>query len=302
MNRLFPKTKLTELAKTGKYNQGWFLSLVITVALFVIGMLLQAGVGALIRFPIGAFTAGNQALYDAWTSVGEKAASGLLIVLVLVYLRVIEKRKPQTIGFRGPTPAVEYIVGFAIGLALMAVCVFANVLMGNATFDGTPQFSWILLPLLCAFLLQGMSEEVLCRGFLLHKFAARYAPIVGILVNSMFFMVLHLLNPNVAPLPLINIVVFGVFASLYIWKRGNIWGISALHSAWNFAQGNLFGVAVSGQAPGYALFHTTFSERGTLFSGGSFGIEGGLMCTIVFAVGIVILLFLPVRREARIEQ
>ena len=73
-------------------------------------------------------------------------------------------------------------------------------------------------------------------------------------------------------------------------KTDNIWGVAALHGAWNFAQGNLVGVSVSGQNAGASLLH--FQARSGLpdwLSGGAFGLEGNIVTCLVLLVGIIIL-------------
>lgn len=79
--------------------------------------------------------------------------------------------------------------------------------------------------------------------------------------------------------------------ALYMLKTDNIWGVAALHGAWNFTQGNFLGITVSGQSAGASLFH--FTERKDSpewISGGAFGTEGSLLTSIVLLIGILYLL------------
>ena len=41
--------------------------------------------------------------------------------------------------------------------------------------------------------------------------------------------------------------------ALYLLKTDTVWGVAGIHGAWNFAQGNLFGILVSGQPSGTSL-------------------------------------------------
>jgi hypothetical protein len=62
-----------------------------------------------------------------------------------------------------------------------------------------------------------------------------------------------------------------------------------MHGAWNWTQGNFFGVAVSGQQVSDSVFTFTANPGSAdLITGGAFGIEGSLVCTLVYAVGIAI--------------
>lgn len=77
--------------------------------------------------------------------------------------------------------------------------------------------------------------------------------------------------------------------SLYLLKTDTVWGVAGIHGAWNFAQGNLFGILVSGQPSGTSLM--TFLPQGNQawLSGGSFGIEGSIMTSLVLLLLIVYL-------------
>ena len=87
-------------------------------------------------------------------------------------------------------------------------------------------------------------------GWLLQTVTSKLNLSWGIAISSSFFSILHLGNQGVTALSLISIVLVGVLLALYMLKTDNIWGVAALHGAWNFAQGNLVGVAVSGQDAG----------------------------------------------------
>lgn len=111
----------------------------------------------------------------------------------------------------------------------------------------------------------------------------------AILTNALFFAALHLMNNGITVLAFINLALFGIFASLYFIRRGNIWGIGAFHSIWNLVQGNFYGIRVSGMPMGNSLFETVSQEGKDLFNGGAFGMEGSIWVTVVLAAGIVFL-------------
>ena len=84
-------------------------------------------------------------------------------------------------------------------------------------------------------------------------------------------------------------------------KTGNIWLVSALHSVWNFAQGNFFGILVSGNDFGPTVLSTTFNASKTLINGGDFGLEGGLAVTTVLVIGTLLVLFVPSNKDGKVE-
>uniref|UniRef100_UPI0011537F18 CPBP family intramembrane glutamic endopeptidase n=1 Tax=Streptococcus salivarius TaxID=1304 RepID=UPI0011537F18 len=156
--------------------------------------------------------------------------------------------------------------------------------------DFSQRTSLYILSLIPFWFIQGGTEELVTRGWLLQTVTNKLNLSWGIAISSSFFSILHLGNQGVTALSLISIVLVGVLMALYMLKTDNIWGVAALHGAWNFAQGNLVGVAVSGQHAGGSLLH--FQARsGTpdWLSGGAFGLEGNLVTCVVLVVGIIIL-------------
>ena len=86
---------------------------------------------------------------------------------------------------------------------------------------------------------------------------------------------------------LICCCLFGVFASLYAMADDGIAGACAIHTIWNFLQGNIFGFEVSGNNMGEPLF-LLGEEKANIINGGAFGAEGGLAVTVVLAIAVII--------------
>ena len=103
------------------------------------------------------------------------------------------------------------------------------------------------------WILQGTTEEVVARAWLLPQLASRTNLKLAVLISSLFFTLLHMGNSGLTPLSLVNLFLFGVAMSLYLLKTDTVWGVAGIHGAWNFAQGNLFGILVSGQQSGTSL-------------------------------------------------
>jgi membrane protease YdiL (CAAX protease family) len=221
------------------------------------------------------------------------------IIGVIIYCRAIEGRRVATLGLRRGHALREYLTGALIGFALFSLAVLICVLTGTMSYEGFVLSSaGLLVLLLLGFLVQGMSEELLCRGYFMVSLARKQSLVVAIIVSSCFFGVLHLLNPGVQPLAIVNIVLFGCFAAVYLIKRGDIWGAGAIHSLWNFAQGNIYGIPVSGTEVTESVLSFAPVAGGELISGGAFGIEGGLATTVVLAAALIVTLLLKSRDPA----
>ncbi len=213
----------------------------------------------------------------------------MLIVPVFLFCRFLQKRKLRTLGFVKKDMWKEYGIGLLAGFLFFSVCVGLSLLTGGLKCSGVAvNFSvGIFILYFLGFAVQGMAEEVLCRGYFLSSYARRYPVYAAVLANSLFFAGLHLLNSGLTPLAFLNLVLFGIFASLYFVRRGNIWGVGAFHTMWNLVQGNFYGIKVSGMAMGNTFFTMESVAGKGLLNGGDFGMEGSLICTIVYALGII---------------
>ena len=215
----------------------------------------------------------------------------VMMLIVFLFCRFIQKRKLRPLGFIKKGMLKEYGLGMLLGFAFFSVCVLLGVLFGGLKIEGiSPEFSiGIFVAYLLGYMVQGMTEEVLCRGYFLGSYARRYPVYAAVLANSLLFASLHLLNSGISVLAFINITLFGIFASIYFIRRGSIWGIGAFHSIWNLVQGNFYGIKVSGTPVGNTLFTTQAIAGKSLWNGGDFGMEGSLICTIVLTCGIIFL-------------
>ncbi len=214
------------------------------------------------------------------------------IAVVIFYCTRLEKRRLYTLGFRLKGAIPEYLLGIVIGAVLFSAVYGIDLLSGELTFAGINKDVSIgtLILFLFGFIVQGASEEILLRGYFFISAASCGNVPVAVFVSSGLFAMMHAGNVGVSILAVFNIFLFGVFAALYFLRRGSIWGICAIHSVWNFAQGNIFGCRVSGMNLNTSLFGT--GGNGGIWSGGAFGPEGGLGATVILSIAIVIVTFM----------
>lgn len=222
----------------------------------------------------------------------------LPIALILLYCRFAEQRPISSVGFVRKDFWKEYLKGAAVGFGLFASVVIVGTAIGAFRFNGLSDSidPVILLLFLSGYMIQGMSEEVLCRGYMMVSAARKNSVPAAVIVNSAAFALLHTANPGFDVVPCLNLILFAVIASVYMLKTGNIWGVGAMHSVWNFVQGNFFGLNVSGTGltPTVFVFESTDM---TWANGGAFGPEGGAVVTIVLVVELVVLLVPFIRKK-----
>lgn len=217
---------------------------------------------------------------------------------VMIYCTKIEKRPLSSLGLRRKNAVAEYLVGAVIGVGIFSAAVGICAATGSLSVTGTGKLALVPLFLL-GYLLQGFSEEMMLRGFLMMSMQRKNGIAAAVFWNSMLFAMLHLGNVGIGLIAMVNLFLFGMFASLYFLRRGNIWGIAAIHSLWNFVQGNFWGIRVSGISNSDSVFVSemktdTFSK---LINGGNFGLEGGLGVTVVLLIGIAVLVLIPSKKS-----
>lgn len=209
--------------------------------------------------------------------------------LVCIWVLAVERRSPKGLGFFKEKAGWEILKGWFIGFLLIGSVVGIQVLTGSirlsqVDFSRENILSFILI--MPFWFIQSGTEELLTRGWLFPVVSRHTRIWIGGAVSSLLFAILHLQNPSVSWISLLNIALFGLLACLYVLKTDNIWGISAIHAAWNCFQGSFFGLSVSGLSTGYAPMRFENGDVPELMSGGFFGPEASLFSSLVMSVYI----------------
>ena len=317
MTKLLELKKPRMVAEAAEKRKGLniVLEILVFIALFVVCSIAQMIVATPVQLVLmytdpdylnaamygdiaGAVEAANALVQTDTMTILMLFSNAGIILVTLLFCKLIQKRKVTTVGFQKPDMWKEYLTGMGIGFGIFTAAVLLCVITGSLKIQGmSPSFSiGIFVLFLLGYLVQGMAEEVLCRGYFLVSVSRRYPLAVGIIANAVLFAALHLLNNGITVLAFINLVLFGVFASVYFVKRGNIWGVGALHSIWNLAQDNVYGIRVSGIQTSCSVLSSEMVAGRELINGGDFGLEGGLAVTIVLVVGTLVLLATRQRR------
>lgn len=208
-------------------------------------------------------------------------AAGILVLLLFAFL--IEKRTPYSLGFTKKNAVPLYAVGFLAGIALLAVSVGVASLNGSVSLSPASEVSWLWIILfLIGFIIQGAFEEILLRGVFFPALLRHFSsPLIPCIASAAFFSAMHGANPGVSPIAFLNIFLFGALLSVLMLRTGSILPCLALHSAWNFAEGCIFGSAVSGLPALPSLLTAALDANKALTNGGAFGPEGGVAVTLV---------------------
>jgi membrane protease YdiL (CAAX protease family) len=183
--------------------------------------------------------------------------AGFVLALVPLFLWIwfFERGRLSGIGLRG-NPLLPFLGGIVSGLASITVVVSIIALLGGYRIEGAGMWSTptaaALFPFAAfglAFILQGSTEEIFMRGWLLQIAASRYGVTLAIILSSLFFSLLHAgnIDPKVELVfALANIVLVGIFLAVLCVNQGYLWTACGWHASWNWLMSTGFGLEVSG--------------------------------------------------------
>jgi len=193
---------------------------------------------------------------------------------------------------------LNLIAGLIVGSLTIGIAVFAAYALGGLRFEwNREQTSTILNSLMVSLAVFGVAaafEEALFRGYILQTLARAGYAWLAISLTSVVFGAVHLANPDASLVSTLNTILAGVWFSLAYLKTRDLWFVWGLHLTWNWVQGSVFGIEVSGlrTISAYPILNEVDSGP-TWLTGETYGIEGGLACTIALALSMVFIHYLP---------
>lgn len=212
-------------------------------------------------------------------------------ISTLIMMRVFEKSRFIEIGLKIRSKTTyEILIGLIIGFVMIAIVVIPNVILGYYEYDFTlNQIFPEIFKATLFFLLVAFAEEILFRGYPFQRLIDGTNPLIATLIFSLLFSLAHLQNPNVNSIALINVFLAGVWLSSAYVKTRSLWFPISLHFSWNFFQGYLFSLPVSGINLFETVFYVEIKSK-NLISGGEFGPEGSILASIVLVAATIFIL------------
>ena len=224
-----------------------------------------------------------------------------------IMTRVFERKPLGMIGLAfHPAWGKELRTGLGIGTIMM-------VLVGAAEFSlALTRFAWSQLPAtselaygagtFLILLISATNEELVFRGYPFQKLVESLGAAGAVALASVCFGLMHLGNPDHTLLSTINTMLVGVPLSIAYLRTRALWMPVGIHFAWNYVQGFIFGLPVSGFRLPAAILRPR-AQGGAWLTGAAYGPEGGLLCTLV-VVGAGLFLFLSsrIRMSGRMKE
>jgi uncharacterized protein len=227
-----------------------------------------------------------------------RAVGALLLTAVVLcayrgYVRVVEKR--AVAEFSGKQAIPELLGGLALGALLFSATIGILAALGVYQVIGSNGWQPMLAGV-AGFILFGVLEEVIMRGILFRIVEQALGSWIALGLSAVIFGLLHLLNPGATLLNAVAISVEGgvMLAAAYMLTR-RLWLCIGIHIAWNFTQGGIFSVAVSG-GTSKGLLQAKMVGPDWL-TGGSFGAEASVVAWVACAAAGVTLLVLAAKRS-----
>ena len=236
----------------------------------------------------------NPSEWNNYTTVIGLYSMVIGIIIICMYVKYIQHRSTSSIGLKKVKLGKEIIWGMISGFGSITVVVLLSAFAGgiNITFSENVNCFSILL-YFGGWCIQGLFEEVFCRGYFATSIYRRYSLPTTIFLSSLAFAFCHLMNTGITILGTVNIFLYGVLCILYMIKRDSIWGVATFHATWNFVQGNIYGLSVSGNSENWSVLNFVNTETANqLINGGTFGIEGSIFMTIIMIFGIAVIYYL----------
>ena len=238
---------------------------------------------------------------------GMALAALTIVAATLLAARFLDRRPISDLGLQFTARWWRDLgFGLFLGALLMLIIFLVELALGWVTVEGilfTSQsmpFALAILWPLTLFLLVGIYEELLSRGYQLKNMAEGLnfrslgqvrGMLLAWLISSAIFGLLHAVNPNANAISTVNLFLAGLFLGLPFLLTDQLAIPIGIHITWNFFQGNVFGFPVSGTSTNSTTFIAVEQGGPVLWTGGAFGPEAGLLGVAAMIVGSLLIVW-----------
>lgn len=259
------------------------------------------GAAVIIGAMIGLSIAATRLPFTPGTPAHALVAAGIALVLLLLYAgfrRFVERTAVTDLPLR--PAAIETSAGLLIGFSIFSVAAAIVALFGGVRVIGWGGVG-DLWPMIAMAITSATFEEILFRGILLRQIERMAGWGMALAITSALFGAAHILNPDATWWAATAIMVeAGVLLGAAYFVTRHLWLAIGIHAGWNFTQGWVFGLPVSGGKAPDGLLRTVRAGPDWL-TGGGFGLEASVVLATVATLAGVTLLAAALHR-GRIAQ
>jgi len=229
-----------------------------------------------------------------------EAIAFLCLCLATFIMARIERRKFSAYGLPlRQALRKDFWIGAASGFLAISGTLLTMFLLHGFRVTGLALHGTDILSSIVAwgiaFILVGMCEEFLFRGYVQYTLTSGIGFWPAAFVMSSLFAFGHSFNTHETGVGVVATGLFSLLFCLFLRRTGNLWVPVGFHAAWDWGQ-TFYGVSDSGMAPYHSVFHSAFSGPQWL-TGGIVGPEASVLCPI--ALLLVGLIFSRYYRENR---
>ena len=190
------------------------------------------------------------------------------------------------------------LIGYLIGIGMNGAAILMAWMHGDIRmyFDKFELVPFIIL--FIAVFVQSAAEEMICRGFIYQRVLRTYRGRfwLAVIINSVFFGMIHLGNNGISAMAVVDLVVTGLLFSAMVYYFDSLWMAMAAHAGWNFTQSILAGLPNSGNVVPYSVFKLdAAAARDSFFYNVAFGVEGTVPAITIQAVVLVALVAVGIK-------
>lgn len=240
-------------------------------------------------------------LYDTWLVYIEFIS---IWICGLIVIAAVRSYRPILRAFSGKRKGnnlkTALIGGLSLGFGLNLFVALVAIATGAVKLHYVGMGFGAFVLLLVAVLIQSGAEELVARVFIYQRLRKDFPrwPVVAILGNGVFFMMIHLGNPGMTFLSVATMVAVSVLYSLAVYYFDSIWIPIVAHTTWNFTQSIVLGLPNSGIVFPVSMFKLDAGTSNFAFDP-VFGIEGSVLALALTVLACVVLYCLGRKKGAR---
>jgi membrane protease YdiL (CAAX protease family) len=256
----------------------------------IIALMLVAGaviVVQLVMKPLGRYLFARDDLPMLWLIMMWMLAMLTASLAYYTHVRFIERRPMKELAWSGALS--ELGIGCSIGAGLIISVIVILWIFGYYHVIAVSGAAFVVFPFF-NFVFTAVFEELVFRGIIFRIIEKSLGSWLAIILSGLLFGFAHVFEPNANLFSSLAISLMGgvFFSAAYIYTR-RLWIVIGIHFAWNFVEGGILGLAISGKnGKGLLQSEITGSE---FISGGSFGPEASIVTILIVLLAGLYLLF-----------
>jgi membrane protease YdiL (CAAX protease family) len=221
-----------------------------------------------------------------------------LVVLYKLVIRHLGEHRRDDLRLRGALRPLA--IGLGAGVALFSFIVLVAAVIGVYQLTGEGDARDLLPQLILSAIFPAISEEMFFRGILfrwIEEFGGSWA---ALLLTSALFGAAHLANPHASPIAAVGIAFeAGVMLGAAYMLTRSLWLPMGIHAAWNFTQGEIYDIPVSGTKVHGLLVAKLTGDP--LLTGNGFGLEASVIAIVIATLFGLWLLWLAIRKGELVQ-